>query len=181
MAQKAAKQLATRNTALLSRIHLISLAINTLFILYRLLLRSRSTTRTTYLLYTLTTLPALTIEFWLEKIGRPTYSATTGDLVRSGEDLEAKGLTEYLFDVLYWSWATVVAAGLLGNGAWWMWGVIPVYSAWLAWSTFGGLRQGMAGMAGQGQEGEDGSGAGGAQSKRQQKMEKRGGQKTQYR
>lgn len=96
----------------------------------------------------------------------------------SGEDLEAKGLTEYLWDVLYWSWGCTVLAALFGNRVWWAWSAIPVYSVWLAWTKFGGMRQGLAGMAGQGKS--DGVN-GGATSNRQKKMEKRGGQKVSYR
>ena len=176
--QKAAKQLAARNTAILNRAHSISLGINLLFILLRLLIFHSSGTRATFLLYVILSLPALVIEFWLERIGRPTH-APNGDLKRSGEDLEAKGLTEFMWDVLYWTWGCVVAASLLGNKGWWLWGVIPVYGAWLAYTTFGSVRKGMAGLAGQGAEGEATNGV--ASSNRQKKMEKRGGQKTQYR
>lgn len=57
--------------------------------------------------------------------------------------------------------------------------MIPVYGAWLAYTTFGSVRKGMSGLAGQG--GEDGVANGAATSNRQRKIEKRGGQKMQYR
>lgn len=56
---------------------------------------------------------------------------------------------------------------------------MPLYSAWLAYTTFTGARQGLAGMGGAG-AGTEGTAAGG-QSKRQAKLEKRGGQRMQYR
>ncbi|KAL6716786.1 hypothetical protein ACLMJK_004698 [Lecanora helva] len=176
MAQKAAKQLAAHNTQALNRMHLISLGNNLFFLLLRLLLFRARSTRNTFTLYALLSAPALAIEFWLEKIGRPTY-AENGELRRSGEDLDAKGLTEFLWDVLYWTWACVAAAALVGNKAWWMYVVVPAYSMWLASSTILSMRQGMAGMAGQGQGNEGGAG----DSKRQKKLEKRGGQKMQTR
>ncbi|CAF9928504.1 MAG: hypothetical protein HETSPECPRED_006866 [Heterodermia speciosa] len=176
MAQKAAKQQATRNSAILKRTHLTSLAINLLFAILRFLVFRASCTRSTYLLYFFLSSPAFAIEFWLEKIGRPT-TTPNGEVKRSGEDLEAKGLTEYLWDVLYWSWGCIAVASLVGDRAWWLWGVIPLYSVWLAYTTFGGMRQTMAGMAGQ-----DGAAAdGGGTSNRQKKLEKRGGQRMQYR
>ena len=54
--------------------------------------------------------------------------------------------------------------------------VIPAYSAWLAYTTFMGAQGGMSKLAG-----VDSAGTPQAGSKRQQKMEKRGGQKVQYR
>lgn len=78
--------------------------------------------------------------------------------------------------------------GLVVLGGWYLYAVclekltkqavIPLYSAYLAYSTFTGARQSMAGLAGSGGNGEASAGQG---SKRQQKMEKRGGQKVQYR
>ncbi|MCJ1290503.1 hypothetical protein MMC34_002042 [Xylographa carneopallida] len=177
MAQKAAKQQAARNTAILNRVHLLSLTFNALFILLRFLLFRSSSTRPTFLLWVFLSSPAFAIEFWFEKIGKPT-SGPNGEVKNSGQDLEAKGLTEYMFDVLYWSWGTTFLASVFGNRAWWMWVAIPLYSVWLAYSTFGSVRQGMAGLSGQGAEGETPNGA---TSNRQRKLEKRGGQKVQYR
>ena len=93
--------------------------------------------------------------------------------------MDAKGLTEYLWDVLYWSWGCLFGATFLGDWTWWFWAAIPVYSAWLAWTTYSGMRGGFGGMMGQ-----DGAGANGqaaSESKRQTKIEKRGGQKISYR
>ena len=175
--KKAAKQQASRNTSILNRAHLISLGINVFFIIVRLLLFRASTTQATVLLYIIFSSPTLVIEYTLEKIGRPQY-AKAAELKKPGEDLDAKGLIEYAWDVLYWSWGCIVTAALFGNKAWWMWSVVPLYSAYLAFTTFGSMRQGMAGMAGQG----DGAQVDGeATSNRQKKVEKRGGQKTRYR
>ena len=156
--------------------HLISLGNNLLFLLLRLIVFRAKYTRNTLLLYVLLSAPALGIEFWLEKIGRPTY-AENGELRRPGEDMDAKGLTEFMWDVLYWTWACVAAAAFLGNKAWWMYTVVPLYSIWIASSTILNMRQGMAGLAGQ----PGGSGDNGGESKRQKKLEKRGGQKIQNR
>ncbi|KAL2047335.1 hypothetical protein N7G274_001356 [Stereocaulon virgatum] len=178
MAQKAAKQLAARNITVLNRAHLISLGNNVFFLLLRLIIHRAKYTRNTLTLYVLLSAPALAIELWLEKIGRPTY-ADNGELKRSGEDLEAKGLTEFMWDVLYWTWACIAAAALMGNKAWWMYAVVPLYSMWMASTMLLNMRKGMAGMAGGNGEGEGSDSAG--DSKRQKKLEKRGAQKVQYR
>ncbi|KAI4237780.1 MAG: hypothetical protein LQ352_007918 [Teloschistes flavicans] len=177
MAQKAAKQQAARNTSILNRTHLISLAINAFFILLRLVLFQASSTRTTYLLYGILSLPAFVIEFWFERIGRPLI-ASNGELKKSGEDLEAKGLTDYMWDVLYWTWGCTITAAVFGNKAWYGWIMVPLYSAWLAWTTVGGMRQGMAGMA---EKSSNAEGLNSSTSNRQKKREKRGDQKYQYR
>lgn len=174
--QKAAKQLAAHNTQALTRMHLISLGNNLLFLLLRLIVFRASYTRNTLILYVLLSAPALAIEFWLEKIGRPTH-AENGELKRPGEDMDAKGLTEFMWDVLYWTWACVAAAAFVGNKAWWMYAIIPIYSVWMASSTILSMRQGMTGMTGQGEGGGESTG----ESKRQKKLEKRGGQKNQNR
>ncbi|KAL9577253.1 MAG: hypothetical protein Q9212_006483 [Teloschistes hypoglaucus] len=176
MAQKAAKQQAARNTSVLNRTHLISLAINAFFILLRLVLFRASSTRATYLLYGILSLPAVVIEFWFERIGRPVIAAN-GELKKSGEDLEAKGLTDYMWDVLYWTWGCTITAAVFGNKAWYGWIVVPLYSTWLAWSTFGGMTEGMAGMAGKSSNAE---GTNGTPSNRQKKMAKRSEQRYQY-
>lgn len=54
---------------------------------------------------------------------------------------------------------------------------VPTYSVYLAYTTFTGARQGMAGLAGPGAAEEGVT----TQSKRQSKLEKRGGQRMQYR
>lgn len=61
-----------------------------------------------------------------------------------------------------------------------MYAVVPLYSTWMASTVILNMKKGMTGMAGQGNSvGEGGEGSG--DSKRQKKLEKRGGQKVQYR
>jgi hypothetical protein len=114
----------------------------------------------------------LLINFVFERQSRPTTLAD-GSIKRAGENLEAKGLTEYLWDVTYWSYGCVLLVSLLGDWAWMFWAVIPVYSVYAAWTTYTGMRGGFTDAAGVPQPQ--------AASKRSQKMEKRGAQKVQYR
>lgn len=172
--QKALKTLAAKNAATLNRTHLISLGVNSIFLLIRFLLFSRS-------LYAwfLLVLPSLVIEFWFERIARPVFldSGNGRELKRAGEDLEAKGLTEWMWDVVYWTWGNTVLVALFGDRLWWAYLAVPVYSAYLAFTTFTGVRKNLAGLGGAG----DAGAASNSTSKRQAKLEKRGGQKVQYR
>lgn len=178
MIQKALKTQASRNTATLNRTHLISLAIYLFFLLVRTFLFTRR-----LFPFILLTFPALAIEFWFERVARPTYSTSSSggqDLRKAGEDLDAKGLTEWMWDVVYWTWGNVVLVAVAGDWAWWLYLVVPLYSAYLAFTTYSGMKSGFGGLSagGGGQGGGEGSAG---QSKRAAKMEKRGGQRVQYR
>lgn len=95
--------------------HLISLGVNGLYLLLRLLLVRRS-----LLPYFLLAGPSLIIEFWFERIGRPQYMDDGRELRKAGEDLEAKGLTEWMWDVVYWTWGCVGLVAVFGDRAWWL-------------------------------------------------------------
>lgn len=95
--------------------------------------------------------------------------------------MEAQGLTEWMWDVLYWTWGCIGGAAVLGEWVWWAWAIVPLYSVWCVYGMYTGAR-GMMGMGGAAGQGQSGAGeAPGGQSKRQAKMEKRGGQKMVYR
>ncbi|KAL4925020.1 SND2/TMEM208 family protein [Aspergillus undulatus] len=181
MAQKASKTLAARNTSILLRTHLITLLLHALHLTLHFVFNRPQSLNPYYFLV----LPTLAIEFYLDKIGRPTYatdgSGSGSSALRSpGEDLNAAGLTEYMWDVLYWTWGCIGAVCVFGDRAWWLWVVVPVYSVYLAYSTVMGVKGGLKGFGGGAGEGGEGV-ATGAESKRQRKMEKRGGQRMQYR
>lgn len=148
------------------------MTLNTLFILLRFFLLSRALTP-----YLLLSAPALVLEFYLDRLGRPSHAAN-GSLRRSGEDLDAKGLTEFMWDIVYWTWINIVLVIIFGDRAWWLYLVVPAYSVYLAATTVGGIKGMMGGLGG---ASGDGAAAQEAESKRQKKMEKRGGQKVTYR
>ncbi|KAF8426058.1 hypothetical protein EV426DRAFT_41816 [Tirmania nivea] len=176
MAQKAAKQVARRNATSLNTLHVTSLCIHLLFIIYRLLLHRRSATKATYTKYIVFSIPALLIEAYLEQISRPKYAAgNAGELRRAGEDLDAKGLMEYLWDIIYVTWGCLVGVALLGEWVWWLWTVIPIFAVYTAVSMVMGFRRNFSGAGGAGEtEAPQGK------SNRQKKLEKRG-QKVAYR
>ena len=168
MAQKAAKSLAVRNTSRLKQTHLITLILHAVFLLLAFTLR-RSLSLKRYILLSA---PGLIIEFYLDRLARPAYNAD-GSLRRAGDDLDAKGLTEFMWDIIYWTWINLVVVILFGNRAWWLYLAVPGYAVYAAVTTASGLRGMLGGMAGAGGDGE-------VQSNRQKKMEQRGGQKMKY-
>ncbi|POR39379.1 Uncharacterized protein TPAR_00432 [Tolypocladium paradoxum] len=143
MAQKAKKDQARHNTAALNGLHLTALLVNVVFLLAHFLLRPRS-----LLAYGLFSVPAFVCEYVLEVSGRPKYDAATKALRRPGEDMAARGLTEYMFDVIWVTWACAAVVLLVGNWGWLLWAVIPAYGAYLGKGLLGMGRQKMAEMQG---------------------------------
>lgn len=142
MAQKAKKDQARANTAALNNLHLGFAVVNGLFIAFYLFFKSRS-----IFLYILLSLPSFLCGLTLERAGRPSYDPNTKALKSSGEDLSAPGLTEYMWDVIWVTWATQILVILFGNKLWFLWAVVPAYGAYKGFGLLGMARQ-MAGMQG---------------------------------
>ncbi|KAI0969408.1 hypothetical protein F4678DRAFT_463668 [Xylaria arbuscula] len=137
MAQKARKDRARANATALKNLHIGTLIVNTFFVLFNLFFKKRS-----LFLYVILSTPSFVCEFVLESTGRPKYDASTNALKTAGEDLSAPGLTDYMFDVIWVTWASVVLVALFGNWAWLLWSVVPAYGVYKGL----GLARGMAGM-----------------------------------
>ncbi|KAG6005064.1 hypothetical protein E4U21_000520 [Claviceps maximensis] len=153
MAQKAKKDRAKSNAAALSTLHMGSLIFNSLFLLFHFLWRPRS-----LVVYGIFVTPSLICQYVLEKSGRPKFDPVTGALRTAGEDLAAAGLTEYMFDVVWVTWASGVLVMLVGNWAWLLWAVVPAYGVYLGSGLLGMGRRTMAQMSGGGASGLAGSG-----------------------
>jgi hypothetical protein len=149
MAQKAKKDRAKANTTTLNNLHIGTLSLNAVFILFNLLIKRRS-----LLPYLILSIPCFIAEYILETTGRPKYDATTKALKSSGEDLAAEGLTEYMFDVIWVTWASLVSVMLLGNWGWLLFAVVPVYGAYKGYGLLG-MARGMMGGQQQGQMPEE--------------------------
>lgn len=146
MAQKAKKDRAKANTAALNNLHVGSAIVNLLFLASHFLWRPRS-----LVLYGCLSAPALVCEYVLERSGRPRYDAATKALKTSGEDMAAAGLTEYMFDVIWVTWASAVLALLFGSWGWLLWAVVPAFGLYMASGLLGFGRSQLAQMQGQGQ------------------------------
>ena len=147
MAQKAKKDRAKANITALNNLHIGTLTVNVLYLLFNLLIKRRS-----YIAYILFSIPCLVAEYILETTGRPKFDANTKALKSSGEDLAAPGLTEYMFDVIWVTWASLVVVILFGNWGWILWSVVPVYGAYKGYGLLGMARGMMGGQQGQPQE-----------------------------
>ncbi|KAK6358448.1 hypothetical protein TWF730_007781 [Orbilia blumenaviensis] len=163
MAQKAAKATARKNESALNLLHILSGIFNALFILYRFIYHSSSVTKASIYSYVILNAPALGIQFYLERIGR------AKDTRRASDDLNAGGMMEMLWDVIYVTWACLGLVAFFGERCWWLWAVIPLYGAYAAYTAATGMRDTLGGLGGAAND----MAAPGAGSKRQAKMEKR--------
>lgn len=154
MAQKAKKDRAKSNAASLNSLHIGSLVVHVLFLLSHFLLRSRS-----LLAYGLLSVPSCVCEYILEVSGRPKFDAATGALKSSGEDLAAAGLTEYMFDVVWVTWASVISVILFGNWGWILFAAVPTYGAYMAYGLLGMGKNALAQMQDTGNAGNAGNAA----------------------
>ena len=145
MAQKAKKERAKANISTLNTLHIGTLTINTLFILFNLLIKRRS-----LLAYLVLSLPCFIAEYVLENTGRPKFDPATKALKSSGEDLATPGLTEYMFDIIWITWLSVVCVMLFGDWGWLAWTIVPVYGAYKGYGLFG-MAKGLMGGSRQGQ------------------------------
>jgi hypothetical protein len=144
MAQKAKKDRAKANITALHNLHLGTLAMNCLFIIFNLVIKRRS-----LLAYFIFSIPSCIAQYILETSGRPKYDAATKTLKSAGEDLAAPGLTEYMFDIIWVTWLCLLAVIAFGNWGWLIWTVVPIYGAYKGFGLLGMAK----GMLGNGQNG----------------------------
>jgi hypothetical protein len=151
MAQKAKKDRAKSNISTLNTLHVGTLSLNALFLLFNLLIKRRS-----LLAYLVFSIPCFVAQYVLESSGRPKYDSSTKALKSAGEDLAAPGLTEYMFDIIWVTWACLVAVMLAGNWGWTFWVVVPAYGAYKGYGLLG-MARGMMGGAQKGQMPDEGA------------------------
>lgn len=116
MAKKSQKSRAQRNISTLNNLHLSSLAINSGFLLWTFLPFTKSRS---LLAYAILSIPSFIAEYVLERSGRPVF--IDGAMKSGGHDLDAEGLTEYLFDLVWVTWACLIAVLIVGNWGWLLW------------------------------------------------------------
>jgi hypothetical protein len=146
MAQKAKKDRAKSNASALNNLHIGTAIVHAIFLVAHFLFRPR------YLVtYGILSAPSLICEYILESSGRPKYDPATKALKSSGEDLAAQGLTEYMFDVIWVTWASLISVTIFGKWGWLLMTVVPAYGLYLGSGLLGMGRQKLAQMQGAGE------------------------------
>jgi len=105
-------------------------------------------------------------------MGRATWDAL-GTIIDGGDDLNAPGLTSYMFDVTYVTWFVQVGVALISDVFWWIYMVIPLFAVYKLFSLLMGFRSSMGGGM------QDETDSTSSLSKTQLKKQKRG-EKVKY-
>ncbi|SCU90987.1 LANO_0D10440g1_1 [Lachancea nothofagi CBS 11611] len=166
MAGKSSKKQAHANVQVLKQLYTISGSV-----LGLLLLRLLFSSKKRWIWIILFHAPAAGCVYMLEKNGRPTYDSA-GHVVREGMDLNQKGLTEWMFDIVY---LTLFAdSGVVVFNTmkfWYIMLLVPVYLGYkikgIAGPMLGGMNNAKAPSAS-----STNSTSAAAKSKRQAKREK---------
>ncbi|KAI9312813.1 hypothetical protein BX666DRAFT_2030695 [Dichotomocladium elegans] len=165
-ANSSAKKQAISNTRILDNLRKGFAVVHLSFLIWRAGYHWATFTTSQMILYVLTSGLSIFLYSTLESSGRPRYDAT-GTLISAGDDMNAEGLTAYMFDIIYVTWFTQVMVAFVSSKFWYTYLVIPAYASYklgpMAWSF---LRRSSAASRDAPPEA--------AKSKRQQKMEKRG-------
>ncbi|KAI9592761.1 hypothetical protein BDF19DRAFT_416065 [Syncephalis fuscata] len=164
MANKSAKKTAIENARILRNVQWGMLIVNITYIVVQFGWYNADVTFYRVIRYLLTWLPTLFIYRQFASMAQPQRDMS-GAIVSGGDDLNAPGLTSYMFDILYVTWF-VHLGSLAWSSVWWFYLVIPCYAFYSIW----GFVAPMLGFGGNGNKGGDQEAS---KSKRQQKMEKR--------
>ncbi|KAI8388399.1 uncharacterized protein BYT42DRAFT_611451 [Radiomyces spectabilis] len=174
MANASSKKIAAANKRTLANLQKGFLIVNAIYILWRAIYHWSSFTISQLVLYVCT--GGLSMFFYsvLESSGRPSYDAS-GSLRSSGDDLNAEGLTAYMFDIIYVTWFVHLTTAFISNKFWFAYLVIPAYALYKCVPM-------IMSYLGSGGMGSEGAAPEAAKSKRQAKLEKRAnkGQSVKY-
>ncbi|KAL7006520.1 hypothetical protein EMMF5_003941 [Cystobasidiomycetes sp. EMM_F5] len=178
MANKSDKRIAAENAAILRLLKAGTVGIHVLQWIVFVLFKSQRTNG--HLLgYALTSVPSVTMFVVLLGMGQSTTSAN-GTLEKAGDDLSQPGLTQYMLDIVYLTWAAQLTA-LIWSRAWWIYALIPGYAVYKIWGIAKPLLAARAQQAqaavhsarGSQQQGRTGTVNQEGLSRRQQKMQAR--------
>ncbi|KAI8054626.1 hypothetical protein BDF22DRAFT_742563 [Syncephalis plumigaleata] len=158
-ANKSAKKQTVENARILRNVQWGLLIVNSIYVLVQFGWYRADVTRYSASGYLITWLPTIFIYRLMAKMARPQRDMS-GAIVSGGDDLNAPGLTSYMFDILYVTWF-VHLGSLLWSFIWWFYLVIPLYAGYAIWGFVAPMLK------------SNGGGQEEMKSKRQQKMEKR--------
>ena len=138
MANSAAKERVKRNAALMSKYLKIILGCNAAYVAFRVAYLYSSFSRWHQAGFGVQLLSYGSLYGFLRMSARPKYGAD-GALLFGGEDMDSKGVLEYVWDLLYvtmfiqlgtgfvsdWFWVTAIFPPIIGFYFLWIWYIYP--------------------------------------------------------
>ncbi|KAI8580858.1 hypothetical protein K450DRAFT_234905 [Umbelopsis ramanniana AG] len=175
MANASSKKIAANNAKILANLRIGFLVVNGFYVLWRGIMFWKTFTFSTLLAYSITS--GITFYFYnvLKNAGTPNYKAD-GSIASGGDDLNAEGLTAYMFDIIYITWFVHITTAVISSKFWYTYIVIPVYAGFKLWPFIAPY------LKSSGSTEESNEPTGPAKSKRQAKLEERAkkGQNVKY-
>ncbi|KAJ2961333.1 hypothetical protein NQZ79_g3389 [Umbelopsis isabellina] len=174
MANASSKKIASANVKTLANLRMGFFAVNCFYVLWRGLLYWKTFSFSTLLAYALTSGLTFYLYTVLKNAGSPRYNVD-GSIQSGGDDLNAEGLTAYMFDIIYITWFVHITTAVISGKFWYTYIVIPAYAAFKLWPYIAPYLKGSSNE-------QSAEPSGPQKSKRQTKMEERAkkGQNVKY-
>ncbi|KAF0434660.1 DUF788-domain-containing protein [Gigaspora margarita] len=159
MAKQSDKKIAQENLKCLNSLKWGFIIVNSIYFIFRILYHFESFGSRTAVFYFVTLGISIYLGSEINRYGAPTYGVR-GNVLWSGVDLNSKGSIEYMFDIIYVTWAVHIGS-MFYEGFWLFYLSIPLYALYKIWTFFTNPFSGSEGSVPQ------------EKSNRQRKMEKR--------
>ncbi|GMM38463.1 Snd2 protein [Saccharomycopsis crataegensis] len=125
MAGASQKKIAASNKKILKEIHLISCSILAISAVAVFAFHRPASVKP----FVIFNIPLLVCQAILESTGRPKYGPEGSKLSGTVADLRQEGLTEYMFDIIYFTGIEDILMILCGsNKVWWLYIAIPAFA-----------------------------------------------------
>ncbi|RHZ77720.1 hypothetical protein Glove_174g169 [Diversispora epigaea] len=165
MARQSDKKISQENLRYLQNLKICFFIVNGIYFVFRIAYHYDSFTFWIATKYLITCGFSLFLWKQLVSYGSPRFRSN-GSVDWPGEDLNAEGLTAYMFDIIYVTWFVHITS-MFFEWTWWFYTVIPLFGAYKIWTLF--IQPSMFSGGGGGEQSDYQN----DKSKRQSKIEKR--------
>ncbi|GAA6062724.1 hypothetical protein JCM10212_005927 [Sporobolomyces blumeae] len=117
MAGANSKRIAAENAQVLQRIRLLLLISTVVYVAHLALFQSG---RTTFRVFMFVMSETASLSIWQQLEG----------MAQRGQSLDGKGLVQYMFDIVYVTWATHMTTALISAKFWYLYWIIPLYAGY---------------------------------------------------
>ncbi|CAG8748357.1 17423_t:CDS:2 [Dentiscutata erythropus] len=134
MAKQSDKKIAQENLKCLSNLKWGFIIVNAIYVCFRILYCFETFGFGIATLYFVTLGISMFLGAKLKSLGSPRFGPG-GNVEWPGTDLNSKGMMEYMFDIIYVTWAVHIGS-MFYEGVWWFYLLIPLYALYKIWTLF---------------------------------------------